>query len=165
MSGPPAFLRHPSDCGRAKGGALSLFADVNWRPGRGELRSFGRLLALGFLGIGLALWLMVRWKSGRWENWPLWLGGTCSVLGAICWAAPSLARPIYVTWLAVGGVIGFCITSVLLIVVFYLVITPIGLMLRLMGKDPLERRWDPGAKSYWKDAEKPVDAERYFRQF
>ena len=144
---------------------MSLFADVNWRPGRDELRAFGRLLALGFIGIGLALWLMVRWKSGRWESWPLWLGGTCSVLGSICWAVPSVARPIYVAWFAVGGVIGFCITSLLLIVVFYLVITPVGLILRLLGKDPLERRRDPNAKTYWKDAEKPVDAERYFRQF
>jgi hypothetical protein len=141
------------------------FRDVNWRPDRNERRAFGRLLALGFLGVGLLLWVVVRWKTGQWEKWPLWLGGMGAALGTICWAAPEIARPIYVAWYAVGGVIGFVVSNLLLIAVFYLVITPIGLVMRVLGRDPLERKWDPGAASYWKDAEKPVDAKRYFRQF
>jgi hypothetical protein len=39
------------------------------------------------------------------------------------------------------------------------------LILRLLGRDPLERAWDRDARSYWKDAEKAVDPARYFRQF
>ena len=142
-----------------------LFADVNWNPARAECQSFGRTLALGFIVIGLALELLARWKTGHWQAWPLWLGGTCSALGAICWTFPVVARPIYVIWHAVGGVLGFCISNLLLILVFYLVITPVGLLVRLFGKDPLERKWDVDAGSYWRDAEKPVDATRYFRQF
>jgi hypothetical protein len=140
------------------------FQDVNWRPDRAELRTFGRVLAMGFVGIGLALSLAVRWKSGQWAQWPLWLAGIGAIIGGVCWAAPALARPIYVGWNAIGGVIGFCISNALLIVVFYLVITPIGLAMRLLGRDPLERKWDRQAATYWKDAEKPGDARSYFRQ-
>ena len=142
-----------------------LFADVNWNPDRAERRSFGRTLTLGFIAIGLLFWLFARWKSGRWEEWPLWLGGICSALGAVCWIFPAFARPIYVIWHVIGGVLGFCISNLLLIFVFYLVVTPVGLLVRLFGKDPLERKWDPDAASYWRDAENRVDATRYFRQF
>ena len=143
----------------------SPFEDVNWRPDWEARRTFGKTLVLGFLAIGVLLWLLVRWKTGRWADWPLWLGGICASIGAICWMAPGLARPFYVFWYAVGGAIGCVIASALLALVFFLVITPIGLVLRALGRDPLERKWDRKATTYWKDAEKSVDAKRYFRQF
>ena len=146
-------------------GMHQLFHDINWYPDLDERRAFGRTLTLGFLVITPLLWLLVWWKRGHPEMWPLFVGGGCAGAGAICWAWPRVAQPIYVFWYAVGGVIGFCLTQVLLVLVFYLVVTPIGLVLRLLGKDPLERRWDKDATTYWKDAEKPVDAKSYFRQF
>jgi hypothetical protein len=142
-----------------------LFEGVKWHPQRSEVRAFGGVLMAGFLGIGLALWLLGRWKNGRWDEWPWWLGASGVALGAVCWALPQIGRPIYVVWHAVGAIVSFCVTTVLLVAVFYLVITPIGLALRALGRDPLERKWDRDAKTYWRDAEKPVDAERYFRQF
>ena len=142
-----------------------IFHDFNWRPDLNERRAFGRTLTLGFLVITPLLWLLVWWKTGLQEMWPLFVGGGCAGAGAVCWRWPRVARPIYSFWYAVGGVMGFCLTQILLGLVFYIVVTPIGLVLRLLGKDPLERRWDKDATTYWKEAEKPVDAERYFRQF
>jgi hypothetical protein len=141
------------------------FADLDWRPDWEKRRAFGKVLVLGFLGLGVLLWVLVRWKTGRWADWPLWLGGICASVGAVCWMVPGLGRPVYVVWHAVGGAISFAITNVLLLVIYFLVITPIGLVLRALGRDPLERRWDRTAPTYWKEAEKPVDAKRYFRQF
>ena len=122
-------------------------------------------MAMGFLVIGAALFFFARWKTGRWETWPLWLAGTCVALGAVCWLAPAFARPVYAAWHAIGALVGFCVGNLLLILVFYLLITPIGLIMRMLGRDPLERKWDPEASTYWKVAEKPVDAKSYFRQF
>ena len=48
---------------------------------------------------------------------------------------------------------------------YYLVLTPIGLVMRLLGHDPLNRRWDRTAKSYWTKRTPPENTERYFRQF
>jgi hypothetical protein len=52
-----------------------------------------------------------------------------------------------------------------LAMVYYGIFTPIGLGLRLMGRDPLRRRFDPQARSYWVDRRAPADVKRYFRQF
>ena len=144
---------------------IDPFKDVNWRPNDGEMREFGRTLIFGFAVIAVVLSALVRWKTGEWRAWPVWLGLVGVGLGAVCWLMPRVARPVYVLWYAVGSVIGMVLSNVLLGLVFYLVITPIGVALRCLGKDPLERRLDRQASTYWKDAEKPVDATRYFRQF
>jgi hypothetical protein len=49
--------------------------------------------------------------------------------------------------------------------IFYLVVTPLGVIMRLTGRDPMERRFDPKAKTYWKPRPTQTDASRYFRQF
>ena len=49
--------------------------------------------------------------------------------------------------------------------VYFLVITPIGLAMRLAGRDLMSRRFDPGAESYWLPHKADKDAGRYFRQF
>ena len=61
--------------------------------------------------------------------------------------------------------VGIVVSNVIVAAVFYLAVTPIGLLLRLIGKDPLERRFDRSATTYWKPAEKNVAPGRYFRQF
>jgi len=48
---------------------------------------------------------------------------------------------------------------------FYLIITPVGLVMRLIGHDPLNRRFEPDAESYWSDARPPRPQESYFKQF
>jgi hypothetical protein len=60
--------------------------------------------------------------------------------------------------------IGVAVSHLMLAVFYYLALTPIGLTMRLLGRDPLDRKFDPGAKSYWKarKADKPVES--YFKQ-
>lgn len=144
---------------------MSFFHDVNWQPDLAERRSFGRILAMGLPVIAGTFWLAIWLATGRFEPWPLWIGGIGAALGVICWAAPQIARPIYVVWFAVGGVMGLIVSTILLTAVFYLVITPTGIILRAIGRDPLARRFDPQASTYWDPAEKPMDAQSYFRQF
>jgi hypothetical protein len=50
-------------------------------------------------------------------------------------------------------------------VVFYLVFTPVGLVMRLLGRDPLQRRFDREAGTYWVDHVEPRSVEEYFRQY
>ena len=61
--------------------------------------------------------------------------------------------------------IGFVVSYVILAVVYYLVLTPIGLVLRLTGYDPMQRRFDRNAKTYWTPREQEESTEQYFRQF
>ena len=61
--------------------------------------------------------------------------------------------------------IGFVLSYVILGVLFFGIITPAGLLLRLAGKDPLERRWEPDASTYWVDSREPRAKSAYFKQF
>jgi len=77
---------------------------------------------------------------------------------------PSL-RFLYVALSLLAFPIGFVIGNVLMAIVFYLLVTPIGLIFKLLGKDPMHRKLDPEAKSHWIERPPPVEAGRYFRQF
>lgn len=68
------------------------------------------------------------------------------LLGA---AIPAVLKPIYSVWMALAVVLGFIMTRVILTIVFYLVVTPIGLIMRAVGRDPLDRKLDSNASSYW----------------
>jgi hypothetical protein len=61
--------------------------------------------------------------------------------------------------------IGWTISHLVLGAVYYLVLTPIGLVMRLLGRDPMQRRFDRSAKSYWIERTPRTDPSRHFRQF
>jgi Saxitoxin biosynthesis operon protein SxtJ len=144
---------------------INPFREINWHPGLAERRAFGRSLVAGFPIVAAALVFLIRWNTGAWPAWPLWLGGIGAGIGALCRAAPRLALPFYFFWFGVAGCAGLIVSNGILAAVFYLVVTPIGLVLRVFGNDPLGRKFDRTAASYWMPAEKGVAPGRYFRQF
>ncbi len=79
---------------------------------------------------------------------------------------PSLLRPVYRVSLIVGRALGWFNSQVLLTLTYYLLVTPIGLALRLFGHDPLERRLQPTRPSYWQTRALPPEGETHWlRQF
>lgn len=89
----------------------------------------------------------------------MWIGITLIVLGTIL---PVLLRPIYIAWMAFAFTMGFFMTRVILTVFYYVVLTPVGLFFRLIGRDVLERKPDRQATTYWIDKEYPItDRSRY----
>jgi len=92
---------------------------------------------------------------------------TCSVIFAAVTALDYKAlEPGYRGWMKVAYMIGTTVTMVILGAVFFLVFTPVGLFLKLLGKDHLDRKFGPAAKSYWiKRAEAVFRKERYRQQF
>lgn len=106
-----------------------------------KLRQFG-LFVGGILAIvGLFMY------SG--EASPVWLfiGIALIILGI---AAPIVLRYPYYVWMVLAAVLGLIVAPVILAMLFYFVLTPIGLLQRLFGTDPLARRYEPDAASYWK---------------
>ena len=61
--------------------------------------------------------------------------------------------------------IGWTVSQVMLAVMFFGLFTPIGLVFRLLGRDPLHRTRRPGLESYWAPKPAPADLRRYFKQF
>lgn len=109
---------------------------------RRSLRAFGCLVG-GVLLVGAGI---------LWWNAPLpavmlaGVGGTLCVVGL---AAPRLLRGVHSGWMAFALALGYVMTRVILTAVYFLLITPVGLLMRLVGRDPMHRTWDRGADSYW----------------
>ena len=89
--------------------------------------------------------------------WPLTAGGGVSVwllllalaIGIIATLVPRVLRPLNQLWFRLGLLLGVIISPVAMAVVFYLVITPIGLIMRAAGKDLLRQKIDKQADNYW----------------
>ena len=78
---------------------------------------------------------------------------------------PRANWPIYVALTLMAFPIGFVVSYIIMGTLFYLLITPIGLGMRLFGRDPMMRRFEPERESYWVESRRDRDKESYFRQF
>jgi hypothetical protein len=79
---------------------------------------------------------------------------------------PAVLRWVYLAWMGAGLILGTIVSTLILILFFYLVLTPYGWLLRACGKDFLGKRRGPPTDSYWTARAGPQrDATRYERQF
>lgn len=110
---------------------------------RRGLRDFGLLMAAV---IGVLFGLLLPWLFERgWPIWP-WIIAVAFALPAL--VAPGILRPIYRGWMRFGLFMSRIMTPLVLGIVFFLVFTPVALILRLVGKDAMHRKLDPRADSY-----------------
>ena len=131
----------------------------NIRSGRNELRKFGITMGivLGLLG-GFLLW---RGKV----YYPIFfiISTLFLFLGLVL---PVLLKPIQKIWMVLALIMGWFMTRIILIILFYLIVTPIGLLARLFGKDFLNTKFNKNADSYWiPKKEAPFDKKNYENQF
>ena len=127
---------------------------------RRELLWFGPLFALfgGMLG-GMALW---KFGAPGVANW-IWI--ISAAVTVLYYLLPPLQKWIFIGWMGAVFPIGWILSHVMLAAVFYLVVFPIGLLLRLFRYDALRRHLDRDAASYWIKRESHTDPRKYFRQF
>ena len=132
----------------------------NREPTPNELKVFGLLLAPFFGMIGV----LVLWGGGSWAIPTMcW---TIAVLSATLYhCVSSIRRPMYMAWMAVMYPIGWAINHLLLAVVYYGWITPVGLLMRVFGYDPMRRRLNRKTGSHWIKREPVNNVNRYFRQY
>lgn len=133
---------------------------IDWRPTSKTLAGFSEV-AMFFLG-------MVAAPAA-------YLGGR-PALAASCWAAavacrlagvcrPALLRPVYLGLTLAGWPIGWGLSHLALVLVYYGVFTPIAFLLRLAGRDALTRRFDRRAASYWEPYDPDHGLDRYLKTF
>ena len=106
------------------------------------LRKFAVILffALGVFGAILV------WRK-RDIGFVLWGIGLAALLMA--WVQPTALKPVYKYWMKLALVLGFISSHVILAFLYYLVVTPIGLVMRVLGKNPLALRLEKKTGSYW----------------
>ncbi|MFN7962698.1 MAG: hypothetical protein U0002_15625 [Thermoanaerobaculia bacterium] len=142
------------------------------------------LLALGWLGSLLARGEH-RAEASRGTLLPLALGSVAGlsalgvpgpVLGALvglaclagglgCLVSLDFGSALRFGWLRASEPMGWTVSHLVLGLVYFGLLTPIGWLLRRFRPDPLKQRLDRSAKSYWVEHKTPSDLERYFRQY
>jgi hypothetical protein len=123
---------------------------ADWLPTHRKLRQFSAAL--------LVVAVVVALRRGV-DGWSI-AAGVVAFAGLV-W--PAAARPLYLTLTVVSLPIGWLVSHILLRVIYYLVLTPVALVLRVFGRDPLAlRRRD--AASHWEPFRQGEDIESYFRQ-
>jgi Saxitoxin biosynthesis operon protein SxtJ len=115
---------------------------VNQVSGTKELRSFGLLVGGVFSVIGV--WPML-FRGEPLRLWAVGTGGLLIFLGGIL---PRALAPIHTGWMWIGHILGWINTRILLGIVFYGLITPIGMVFRLMGKDIMRQAFSEESSTY-----------------
>lgn len=125
-----------------------------------EIRRFGTIAFLVFGALcGVAI---LRKKTVS-----PWFFGSLSMVGLSLLLFPVQMQPVYRAWLKTGHFIGKVATSIMLGLAYYLVITPAGLLKRILSGSPLPLRPDRNVQSYWRDRDKQTvnDKERFEKRY
>lgn len=148
---------------------MSKMIEIDWRPDERTLRQFGWIAFVGFSFLAaLAYWERLAFAGGLGQARSFVVGGFAGLALAsavFSLVAPKANRPIFLGLALLTYPIGFVVSHVILGFLFFGLITPLGLFFRLIGRDPLDRRFEPDAPTYWADPRPRRGKESYFRQF
>jgi Saxitoxin biosynthesis operon protein SxtJ len=119
-------------------------------------RSFGWT----FSGIFLAVGVYGLWRGGAVLSWLL--------VAAVVMAAVTVTREAWLTplnraWMRLGELLGRVVNPLVLGLIFFGVFTPVGLVMRIWGRDAMARRFKPDLKSYWLERDPPGPADDSYR--
>lgn len=124
-----------------------------------SLRKFGITMGIAFLVITLLM--LIRHRHSVIPT---------SIISALFFVVsltmPGVLKPVYIFWMKLAFILGWVNTRLILMIIFYILFTPAGLIMRLFRVDLLDRKIDRSKNSYWKKREKkvfnPADYERLF---
>jgi Saxitoxin biosynthesis operon protein SxtJ len=129
------------------------------QPSKRALRKFGVSVGLAFLALGA----VSRWRGHALPPRVLWTLGVLLVVPGL--VAPGLLAPVQRAWMAFAEVLGAFNTRVILGLLFYVVFTPVGFVMRRFH-DPMTRSLRDAERSQWvRRKVEPVDRARYEQQF
>ncbi len=114
----------------------------------GSNRVFGWVMAAVAALIALWAWL---------HDHPAlpWAAGVSLILALLATLAPAWLQPLNRAWMALGHLLGRIVSPIIMALIYFGVVTPIALIARARGVDPMRRRFDPAAPSYWIAREPP----------
>lgn len=114
----------------------------------GSEKSFGIVFAVVFAVI--ALFPLIKGLPPRY-----WALGVAAVFLVLAYVAPKALKPLNILWFKFGMLLYKFVNPLVMGLLFFTTVTPIGLLMRATGKDPLNRSFDKNAKSYWIERDPP----------
>ena len=148
---------------------MSKLVEINFNPDIRTLRQFGVIAFVGFGALAaLAYYERLVFAFGLGDSRMTVVTGLIA-LGSIALlfslVAPKANRFLYVGLTILAFPIGFVLSYVIMGTLYFLVIGPIAVVLRVFGRDSMHRRYDRGASTYWTSARPPRQKESYFHQY
>jgi hypothetical protein len=135
------------------------WADVTAAPSAKKLRQFAALWLVFFVGLALfRLW------HGRQDVETAALAALGVTIGTLGLARPPAIRFVYTGWMIAAFPIGWTVSRVMLAALFYGVFTPVAVLFRAIGRDPLALRRRGDLETYWTAKPGVADSRDYFRQ-
>jgi len=125
----------------------------------GSERAFGIVFAVVF-----AIIAAIPMFDGAAPSW--WAAGVAAAFLLLALAAPGVLKPLNRVWFLFGMLLHKVVNPIIMGLLFYVTVTPIALIMRMLGKNPLSLEFDPDAKSYWIERDPPgPEPETMRRQF
>ena len=136
------------------------WSDIPFKPTTKALRQFAAAWLIFFLAFGAH-----QYWARRHPTVGLALMGLAVAVGLLGLAKPSAVRRLFVTWMVVAFPIGWLISLLMLLLMYYGLLTPVAMFFRLRGRDLLRRKPEPQRTTFWMPKETPQDVRSYFRQY
>jgi hypothetical protein len=134
--------------------------ELRVNPTAKDLKWFG-LILLAFFGlVGVLVW-----RAAGSLAWPRLIWGAAALVSLTYYAVRPLRRPMFIGWSYLTYPIGWVVSHLLMAVIFFGLFTVAGLLMRAFGYDPMTRRFDRRATTYWVKHEEHADVSYYFRQY
>lgn len=135
--------------------------EINRYPKHKELRIFATIALIASVLIATLVYVL----KGVGIQWAIIIVAAGFVVFMSSFISLKITRTIYLASILVTFPIGWAISMILLTAFYYLLLTPLGLFFRLVGRDPLRRKFDPAVKSYWLSRRQTDNLDRYFHQY
>jgi len=135
--------------------------EINRYPKQKELRTFATIALIASVLIATLIYVF----KGVEIQWAIIIVAAGFVVFTSSFISLKITRTIYLASILVTFPIGWAISMILLTAFYYLLLTPLGLFFRLVGRDPLRRKFDPAVKSYWLSRRQTDNLDRYFHQY
>jgi hypothetical protein len=136
------------------------WSDIPRNPTTRALRQFAAAWLVFFLALGTQQYF----RRGHHEI-GLAAGLIAVVFGVLGLVRPFGVRWLFHTWMVLAFPIGWLVSQAMLLLMFYLLITPVALFFRALGRDPLSRKPAPNRASFWEPKRLPDNVRSYFRQY
>ena len=131
----------------------------NIKESKRDLKKFGLTIGIAFIVISVILAISKK-------NSAIYFGTAGFLITLIGLTAPKVLKPLNKAWMTLSIILGWFMTRVILIILFYIALTPIGLLSKLFKKDFLDLKLEKDKRSYWQKRErKKFDPADYERQF
>ncbi len=144
---------------------MSILQEVKELPAESkDLRKFSITVGIAFVLLWAVFAYVIPYFFGRGGDLPiLWqIGVGLAVVGTL---APPVVKPLFFAWMTMALMLGWFMTRVLLTIFFFVVLTPVALIFRIIGRDALHRKLDRDADSYWIPKEYLIQDRTRFEKF